>query len=209
MNKHQNELKKGRKYDQVIQGARSIFMREGFEGASVDAIAKAAEVSKATLYSYFADKRELFLAVAECECLRQAEAAMELARTGQTTRETLTDIAQRLVSFFLSDFGQSVYRICVAESERFPELGRSFYLSGPDKARQEIANFLEIAVERGDLAIPDCRFAADQFAALCKADLHTRLIFNISQKITEEDVRRLITESVEMFLARYSTNPKA
>ena len=58
------EIKKGRKFDQVLEGARRIFMRDGFEGASVDDIARSAEVSKATLYSYFPDKRILFSEVA-------------------------------------------------------------------------------------------------------------------------------------------------
>jgi len=70
------EIKKGRKFDQVLDGARQIFMRDGFEGASVDDIARAAGVSKATLYSYFPDKRLLFSEVARLECNRQAEAAM-------------------------------------------------------------------------------------------------------------------------------------
>ncbi|MEL6597866.1 MAG: helix-turn-helix domain-containing protein, partial [Pseudomonadota bacterium] len=58
------QIKRGRKFDQVLDGARKIFMSDGYEGASVDDIAKAAEVSKATLYSYFPDKRLLFMEVA-------------------------------------------------------------------------------------------------------------------------------------------------
>ncbi|WP_372674886.1 TetR/AcrR family transcriptional regulator, partial [Aquicoccus sp.] len=46
----------GRKFDQVLEGARKVFMADGFERASVDDIARAAGVSKATLYSYFPDK---------------------------------------------------------------------------------------------------------------------------------------------------------
>jgi AcrR family transcriptional regulator len=52
-------VRKGRKFDQVLTGARKVFMADGFEGASVDDIARAAEVSKATLYSYFPDKKLL------------------------------------------------------------------------------------------------------------------------------------------------------
>ena len=49
-------LKRGRKYDQVLAGAREVFLTHGFEGAAVDEIARQANVSKATLYSYFPDK---------------------------------------------------------------------------------------------------------------------------------------------------------
>ena len=61
MNAPQSVVKQGRKWDQVLDGARKVFMRDGFEGASVDDIVREAGVSKATLYSYFPDKRLLFI----------------------------------------------------------------------------------------------------------------------------------------------------
>ena len=86
----QEIIRKGRKFDQVLEGARSVFLRDGFEGASVDDIARAAGVSKATLYSYFPDKRLLFLEVARCECNRQTEETEALICTATTVREVLT-----------------------------------------------------------------------------------------------------------------------
>ncbi len=178
-------------------------MREGYEGASVDAIAKAGGVSKATLYSYFSDKRVLFLEVATSECVRQSEAAMVRARDGASPRETLTDIARRLTVFFLSPFGQRVFRICVAESDRFPELGRTFYRSGPEVARDRVVDYLQGAVARGELHIPDCRLAAEQFTELCKAELFPQLMFNMIERPTPEDVDRVVASAVDMFMARY------
>jgi AcrR family transcriptional regulator len=203
LNQHDPKIKKGRKYDDVLAGAREVFMREGFEGAGVDAIAKAAGVSKATLYSYFPDKKMLFLEVAKVECLRQSETALVLAAQGQTPEQTLTDIARRMTGFFLSDFGQRVFRICVAESDRFPEIGRTFYKSGPEMARSRVVSYLQGAVARGELAIDDCDLAADQFAELCKADLFPRLVFNVTDKATPAEIDRVIRGAVATFMARY------
>ena len=61
MNAPQPVVKQGRKWAEVLDGARTVFLRDGFEGASVDDIVREAGVSKATLYSYFPDKRLLFL----------------------------------------------------------------------------------------------------------------------------------------------------
>lgn len=115
--------RKGRKMPQVLEGARTIFLRDGFEGASVDDIARAAGVSKATLYSYFPDKRLLFLEVAKAECLRQSEEAVALITADLAPRAVLTLAATRIVAFVLSDFGIRTYRICVAEADRFPSSG--------------------------------------------------------------------------------------
>lgn len=62
---------RGRKFLQVL-GARTIFLRDGFEGAAVDDIAREAGVSKATLYSYFPDKRVMFMEVFRSELARGA-----------------------------------------------------------------------------------------------------------------------------------------
>ncbi|HCI98964.1 MAG TPA: TetR/AcrR family transcriptional regulator, partial [Sulfitobacter sp.] len=58
------------KADDVLRGARTIFLRCGFEGASVDAIAEEANVSKATLYAHSPSKERLFLIVVDTECAR-------------------------------------------------------------------------------------------------------------------------------------------
>ena len=57
----------------VLRGAREVFLKCGFEGASVDAIAEQAKVSKATLYAHFPSKDRLFLSVLQAECDRLSE----------------------------------------------------------------------------------------------------------------------------------------
>jgi len=200
-------IRKGRKFDQVLEGARFVFMRDGFEGAGVDDIAREAGVSKATLYSYFPDKRLLFMEVAKTECCRQACEAEALITSDLRPREVLTIAATRMVGFFMSDFGLRVFRICVAESDRFPDLGREFYESGPALARSRVVAYLRDAVGRGELAIDDLELAADQFAELCKADLFHRVVFGVGGKVSDGDCQRVIGGAVEMFLARYGVAP--
>lgn len=196
-------IRKGRKFDQVLEGARTIFSREGFEGASVDDIARAADVSKATLYSYFPDKRILFVEVAKRECRRQADEALELVSLAAPPDCVLPEAARRIIDFFLSEFGRQVFRICVAETDRFPELGREFYESGPALVRDRIRAYLDGAVARGELVIEDTLLAADQFAELCKADVFQAVIFGIRTNFTQADRDRISNGAVEMFMARY------
>jgi TetR/AcrR family transcriptional repressor of mexJK operon len=203
MNIAATEIKKGRKFDQVIEGARAVFMSDGYEGASVDAIAKVAGVSKATLYSYFPDKQHLFLEVAKTECQAQAEMAIKRIEASGHPRDILFEAAGRMVRFFLSDVGRQVYRIVVAESDRFPELGREFYASGPMVVREILMKYLRAAVQKGELRIDDIELAADQFPELCKAQLHTRMLLGIQTEFTDAEIDRVIRGAVDTFLARY------
>ena len=198
-------IHRGRKYDQVLAGARRVFMADGFEGASVDEIARAAGVSKATLYKYFPDKRILFMEVANSECQRQAGSALDNIDRAAPPHEVLGQTGRHFLGFITSKFGQQIFRICVAESDRFPELGRSFYESGPNIMRAEMAAYFAQACARGELRIEDYVMAADQFGELCKADVWMRLMFGVIKEVTEADINRVVDNAVETFLARYGT----
>lgn len=198
-------IRTGRKFEQVLQGAREIFMRDGFEGASVDDIAKAAGVSKATLYSYFPDKRLLFVEVASNECNRQADDTIDVIDLTAPVREALTVAARQMVGILISRFSQQIFRVCVAESFRFPEIGQKFYQSGPMNARQHLSEYLQMAAGRGELRIEDLALAADQFLELCKTDIFPRAVFGITTHFSEKEIDRIVTGAVDMFMARYGT----
>ncbi len=197
------EIKKGRKFDQVVAGARDVFMAQGFEGASVDLIAKKAGVSKATLYSYFPDKRILFVEVAKQECNHQANRALEIDGVDLPAREMLTNVASKMLEFLTSPFAQRIFRICVAESDRFPELGREFYMSGPKLMEDRLVEYFRLATARGHLDITDFRMAALQFQELMKADIFVKMIFNIIETPNQDEIDRVIESAVDMFMARY------
>ena len=203
MNAPQPVVKQGRKWNQVLEGARTVFMRDGFEGASVDDIVREAGVSKATLYSYFPDKRLLFLEVAKIECNAQSNAAISSIESSGDIREALTTAAQRMIRFFTSDVGLQVYRIVVGESQRFPEVGREFYASGPAVVREILRNFLQKGIDEGKLQIDDLELATDQFPELCKAGIHLQLVIGLRDSVTEEEIDRVVAGAVEMFLCQY------
>jgi TetR/AcrR family transcriptional regulator, mexJK operon transcriptional repressor len=204
MNHPADVLRHGRKVEQVIEGARKVFLRDGFEGASVDEIARVARVSKATLYSYFPDKRMMFTEVTRCECMRQAEASIEMIDPARGVADTLRIAGRNLIQFCTSDFGKQVFRICVAESDRFPELGLRFYESGPKMVRDKLVVVLNEAVTRGELVVDDVELAADQFAELCKAHIFPRILFCREWQPQEADIDRVVEGAVETFMSRYA-----
>lgn len=196
-------VRRGRKFDQVLEGARKVFMRDGFERASVDDIAREAGVSKATIYAYFPDKQLMFLEVARCECHRQTEAAEASVDGDVPVRVMLTVAAERIAAFLMSEFGQRMFRIVVGEGERFPGLGREFHEYGPGLIHDRLVHHMGCYVAGGQLRIDDLDLAADQFAQLCKATIHEKLIFGMAKSITQHDVNRTVRGAVDMFMARY------
>lgn len=197
-------VRTGRKFDQVLAGARDVFMADGFEGASVDDIARAAGVSKATLYSYFSDKRLLFIEVARHECMLMAEKTEAQIDTTAPMQEVLTVAAQEIITFLTSGFGLQIHRICVAEAERFPELGRAFFEQGPLRGQQRLAAYFEEMQDAGLLQMDDVMLAAEQFSELCKSRLWPRAIFGLQTEFSREEICYVAREIVQTFLARYA-----
>jgi AcrR family transcriptional regulator len=196
-------VRRGRKFDQVLDGARKIFLRDGFERAAVDDIAREAGVSKATIYAYFPDKQLMFLEVARVECLRQTEAAEAAIDPSLPVRAALLIVADRIAAFQMSEFGQRMFRIVVGEGARFPGLAQQYHETGMGLIHGRLVQHLRHHMDKGQLVIDDPDLAAEQFVQLCKAGLQERLLFGMGEAIRPEEVERSVRGAVDMFMARY------
>ncbi len=190
----------GRKCEQLIAGARAVILARGFEGASVDDIAREAGISKATMYRYFPDKSALFAAVMQRDCGRQAGLFGCIVTEGRPLADVLRDVARRFLEFMLSDEGLNIYRTVVAEAGRFPEVGRAFYADGPAQSREWLAPVLEAAAARGELSPDDPREAAQHFFALCLVDIHYRRLLGLEPPCDAAKTDALARSAVDAFL---------
>ena len=120
----------GAKRRQIMDGARTVFLAGGFDGASMNDVARAAGVSKGTLYAYFNSKDELFEAIIRAENAQAAERLCTFKREGDV-REMLTDFGVRLLGRMTEPTTLALARVVIAAAEKFPNVGRAFYEAGP------------------------------------------------------------------------------
>src|SRR5216683_2390662 len=135
---------------QILDGARAVFMDLGFDGASMGVIARAAGVSKGTLYVYFADKNRLFEAIVEQESLEQGKVAFNFDPARDVTT-TLMDFGQAYVELLCRPGGGSAIRTVMAIAERMPDVGRRYYERVLEKTINRLAEYLQAHVASGDL----------------------------------------------------------
>lgn len=147
---------------QIVEGARTVFMAHGFDAASMGEIAKAAGVSKGTLYVYFKDKDELFKAIVESECPFQAEGIFQFDATDPDVEGALSRVCIAFVQALCAPDRQSPVRAVIAIADRMPHIGRRFFETGPAVGLAKVREYLEAQVAAGRLAIPDCEVAAAQ-----------------------------------------------
>jgi AcrR family transcriptional regulator len=187
---------------QILDGARKVFMDLGFDGASMGEIARAAQVSKGTLYVYFADKCALFEAILEQEALQHGQVAFNFdpARDVETT---LKDFGRAYIRLLCRPGGGSAIRTVMAIAERMPDLGRRYYARVLDKSINRLSDYLNAHVASGDLAIDDCDLAASQFMELCKASLFLPFVFQAAPAPSEQRMSEVVDSATRMFLAAY------
>jgi AcrR family transcriptional regulator len=188
---------------QIVDGARSVFMARGFDGASMMDIAKAAGVSKGTLYVYFKNKEELFAAIVHEECFSHAEGAFRLDENDHDVEKALTHVGVEFVNFLCSPGKASSLRIVVAIADRMPEIGKAFYETGPANGIHRLAAYLDAQVRAGILAIDDCEVVAAQFLDACQSTLFKPVLFNFAPAPPLERIRHVVGIAVRTFLAAY------
>jgi AcrR family transcriptional regulator len=198
---HTLEPPTGRKIEQVIEAAKRLFLDRGFAATSMDAIAKRAAVSKATLYAYFPSKRILFGSLIETEC-QSMNQELPLLSLDKGLETVLRSFARQYVRLFLDRQDLAVHRIIVNESSQFPELCRLFYESGPRATIERLAGLLDEAKAKGLLDFKDSTVAATQFLSLIRGELPllTMLCMNDADaKSIEAD----IDAGLKLFLKAY------
>src|SRR6201991_591626 len=155
---------------QILDGARKVFMDFGFDGASMGEIARAASVSKGTLYVYFADKSRLFEAIVEEEALEQGKVAFNFDPERDVVT-TLREFGLAYIQLLCRPGGGSAIRTVMAIAERMPDGGRRYYEQVLEKTIERFSGYLEARVTAGDVVIGDLQLAASQFMMMCQASL--------------------------------------
>jgi AcrR family transcriptional regulator len=191
---------------QILDGARSLFLAQGFDAASMNAIAHAAGVSKGTLYVYFKSKEELFEAIVEEQCKAQAEQIFAFDEDPDVG-SVLRRLGCEFVRFLCRPDGISSLRTVIAIADRMPELGARFYLAGPARGIAILKAYFEAQVARGVLKPHDCEVAAAQFIDACLSTTYRPMLFNFADPPDAAQISHVVDMAVRMFLAAYALSP--
>lgn len=189
---------------QILDGARRIFLRDGFDGASMNDIVRAAGVSKGTLYVYFPSKEVLFAALIRHDKRQQAEQTCRWVDERHDVRTALTHVGRSFMTTMMRPDHIALVRIVLAIAPKFPEIGKAFHESGPRYGTERLAAQIARHVERGELVLDDPRRAAIDFMQLCQGDLKLRLFFALAETISHEEIENTVAHAVDVFLAAFA-----
>jgi TetR/AcrR family transcriptional repressor of mexJK operon len=191
----------------ILDAAKDVFLDQGYELATMDAIAERAATTKRTVYAHFEHKQALFAAMVNHSAGLFMEHLGELDRGGSNYQAELERFANRFCE--LSTFRHAVQfqRLIIAESKRFPGLARGVSTSIQGKALAMVARYLRELDRRGKLKVSDPKLAAEQFLDITTGSIRLATLYGLIPPVADpkpsEPNRthaRQIRRAVEVFL---------
>jgi AcrR family transcriptional regulator len=192
------------KRGQIMDGAHRVFMKLGYDAASMNDVTREAGVSKGTIYVYFQNKEELFSALIQRAKGQFAESVRELLAQHADPEEGLRAFGHIFVRQIFESEMIPAMRILLGVVDRMPTLCQNFFASSPNNARTVLKQYLASHVEAGYFEIEDTELAAIQYIELVTgAFMKGRLFNEITKQPSAQEVNRVIESGLAVFMAAY------
>lgn len=195
-----------RKRQAIQEAGTAVFLRLGYGSASMDLIASEARVSKQTIYNHFHSKEELFKAIIT-DMTTALMAPLSLPEAAKSTPERLLrSLGRDFLTLMLQPSSLALYRLIVAESTRFPEIGGAIYAEGPGRLISVLADYLAWETRIGRLAVSDPERAAELFIGMLSGRVQLRALLGVCEAPSEADLHRRVEHAVSSFLMLYAAD---
>ncbi len=194
------------KHRQIAEAATALFLRKGYPGTSMDDVAAEASVSKQTVYKHFSDKEQLFAEIV----LATTDQVEGLVRMVSTALETTTDLeadlgelARQFLTTLMRPELLRLRRLVITTADQFPEIGRSWYEQGFERALATLATQFGLLSARGLLCTEDPLLAAHHFVGLLLWIPINRAMFTGDENSEPSELYASAGTATEAFLRAY------
>jgi AcrR family transcriptional regulator len=200
-NKQQRVSSRGQQRKaKILSAATRLFLSLGYGETSIDAIVEKSGGSKATLYSYYPTKADLFRAV--IDSIVTTDEGPELPSL-ENVRDTLVEFAEHRLGVVFSSNHRALMRLIIAERERFPDIARMYYEQGPLRGHKVLRDFFEVLIEKGVLDIRSADEAAEFFRGMLMHQRYIEQLYLDASPLSAEEIGVKARHVVERFLEAY------
>ncbi len=205
------ETRSARKDREIIQAATAAFIGKGYDGTSMEEIATRAGASKQTVYKHFKDKETLFGEVVLATATQAndvIESVTTLLSEAKFLEGGLQQLARRLIAMLMDEELLKLRRLIIANADRMPQLGRSWYEKGFERMLASMASCFQKLTSRGLMKTNDPHLAASHFFGMLLWIPMNEAMFTGSNQRSKAELERHADASVEAFLVAYGVQPK-
>lgn len=195
--------------DEILQAATRVFLASGFFAANIDEVAREAGVSKPTIYKHFESKEELFHDVVMAQSRRFTARLGSLHLQDLPPKQGLEQFALTYLTELLKPTVISLYRISMAEAQRFPVVAEVFFREACVPIRSVLVEFLRLQHKKGKLNVPDPEMAAEMFYGMLQKPLLYPVLQGMATSPTEEQIQTVVEEATRVMMSGYTAQVRA
>lgn len=189
----------------ILQAALTVFSEQGYSGATMEAVAARAGLSKPTLYQYFPSKEALFQAML---LPHRDRMLVPFARpSGRGMAADLLGFAWAYAETVMRPDMLALARLIVGEVQRFPEIGAAYQAAGPDRLLRGMMAWLEGQRTAGRLVFDDAELAAQDLWGLILSAPRTHALYHPDDPPGPDRLARYIHNGLRVFLRAYAADP--
>ena len=197
--------KSAQKRQQILDAASDLFLACGYTGCSMEMVAKEAMVSKQTVYSHFANKEALFIAVIENKC---SEYQLDNRYLESENFDLITLLQERglqIVKLLHDEEVIAIYRVIIGEVKNNPRAAELFYQAGPKHSLEYFCQCF-IKFSKQPLSEKFASKCAATFFSLLQSEFHTKSILGLNFELTESQQISHVQFAVEQIMALLERN---
>lgn len=187
------------KKEQILGSAWSVFMACGYDGTSMATLARAAGVSKGTLYNHFSSKEDLFSILVKAMCDEQRR-TLVAAFPGKDASlvEGLSQIATAYIRCMIEDRALALYRLVISQASK--QCGVSeIYIMMQNDIIDAIQSWLREIVNDDDAIDPEARDPVEYFLSACDAFLVYRHRLGLFVSYQDGDINKIARSATIIF----------
>jgi TetR/AcrR family transcriptional repressor of mexJK operon len=190
------------KSEAILDAAVSVLAERGLS-ASMEEIARRAQVSKQTIYNHYGSKAELVRALVD---RRVDDIVAPLGSPGadEHPEEALAGFGRVMLEALLTPRTAAMMQLYIAGASETPDLARTVYEAGPRASRARLAQFLAQEAADGRLAIDDPNLAAEFFAGMVVGTYQIAALLGVDRRVTIEEIDRVTREAAARFMRAYA-----
>lgn len=196
------------KNESILSAASALFMENGFDGTSMDEVAKRAGVSKQTVYSHFSNKEALFSA-SITNVIRGYFPDLEDGATfcSQSLEDDLRKICETFTRLFISDDAIGMFRLLASSATLGGEnkLARLFWDAGPEFMLEQLSQVMEFWAAQGQLKMTSGLDGAKTLISLIKGPHHFQMAIGLIDHVSEKEISEHAANCTQLFLKIYGS----
>ena len=193
----------------ILDAAQVLFLRHGYEGSSMDAIAQEAGVSKLTVYNHFTDKETLFCAAIEAKCETQLTQLFMSPTDAapNNLRECLLEVGHSFQALVDSPESLAMHRLIISHAQSNPALSHLFYEATALRIINKMEQLLRNIDKAKQLEIKDCKQAAEHFFILLKGTRNLQLLVGYQAESAVTHAHQQVEDVIDLFIKAYRLEP--